>query len=265
MSNIQSKVRSVVRDLALNVLARGANPSKGIHLLNGHLLSKSDKLDSDFFDYQLKIISKKSTIVPFAEAVRLLNLKKTVNHSLIAFSYDDGFAECYSHIAPVLEKYDGYACFFICPNFIDGNKEYIKSFLTDKVHQKGFKKPMNWKQISELNSRGHTIGAHTMDHIRVSEIIDNKDLHYQIGGCKSVIESYTKIDCDYFAFTYGHFGRDFDINAVNIARKYYKNIFSAFNYEKYFCCNGFVLNRRHAEPFWNANHINYFISKSKTY
>jgi len=265
MNNFKSTIRYHLREIALDVLSIGVRPFKGIHLLNGHLLSKDEHLDANYFEDQLKIISKQSTIVPFTEAVQLLNSRKTINHSLVAFSYDDGFAECHSHIAPVLEKFNGYACFFICPNFIDGNKEYTELFLSEKVHQKFFKQPMNWLQIEDLTKRGHTIGAHTMDHIRVSEINNIEDIHYQIGGCKSVIESHTKVDCEYFAFTYGHLGRDFDINTVAIAKEYYNNVFSAFSWEKYFCCDDLVLNRRQAEPYWKAKHINYFISKHLNY
>lgn len=262
---MQAKTRSLLREIALDVLALGAKPSKGIHLLNGHILGKEENLDASFFDDQLKTISRKSTIVPFAEAVELLNSKKTVNHSLVAFSYDDGFAECYSHIAPVLEKFNGYAAFFVCPNFIDGDEKYVSTFLKDNVHQPLYKAPMNWTQVRELHNKGHVIGAHTMDHIRVSELIGNDELHYQIGACKGIIEKYIKANCNNFAFTYGHLGRDFSLRDIEIAENYYSNIFSAFEWNKYFCCDDRVMNRRQVEPYWKASHANYFISKKIKY
>lgn len=265
MDNIRTRIRSIAREQILDILGFFSRPSNGVHLLNGHILTHNEDLDASFFDDQLKVLTKQSTIIPFAEAVQILNSKKIINQSLIAFSFDDGFAECYTHIAPVLEKYNGHACFFICPNFIDGNEEYISTFLKHKVHQKIFKKPMNWQQIKELNNMGHIIGSHTMDHVRVSEIRDKADLHYQIGGCKQIIESYTNDKCDFFAFTYGNLGRDFNFNDVYVAKEYYSNVFSAFGWKKYFCCDGLVFNRRHAEPYWKADHINYFISKKLTF
>ena len=249
----------------LDILGFTANPSSGIHLLNSHLLSVDKDLDANFFDHQLKVLSKKSNIIPFEEAVDLIKRRKVMNHSLIAFSYDDGFVECYTHIAPVIEKYNGYACFFINPNFINGDKEYISNFLKKKVHLPAYKKPMNWNQISDLHRRGHLIGAHTMDHVRVSEISDIKLMHYQIGECKKEIKSAINVDCDYFAFTYGHPERDFNLNSVLIAENYYDNIFSASNWRNYFSYDEKVLNRRHCEPYWPANHINYFLSKHISY
>ncbi|WP_299183827.1 polysaccharide deacetylase family protein [uncultured Chryseobacterium sp.] len=240
-------------------------PSQGIHLLNSHLLTMQEDLDSSFFDDQLKALSKKSTIIPFAEAVELIRKKKSVNHSLIAFSYDDGFAECYTHIAPVLERYNGYAYFFVNPNFVNGDDEYVENFLINKVHLPLYKRPMNWQQIKELSIKGHTIGAHTMDHIRISELKDIPTIEYQIGHCKKEILERTGINCEDFAFPYGHIERDFDITSIEIAEKYYSNIFSASNWKNYLSYDGRVFNRRHCEPYWDPKHINYFLSKKKSY
>lgn len=259
------KVRSLGRGMVLNLLGSLAKPSVGVHLLNSHLLTIEEQLDPDFFDNQLKILSKQSTIIPFGEAVELIVKRKKINSSVIAFSYDDGFEDCYLHIAPVLEKYNGYGCFFINPNFINGDKEYILDFLRDKVHLPPYKKPMKWEQIAQLQKKGHIIGAHTMDHIRVSQIIEKQELEYQIGECKKEIEEHLAVACEYFAFTYGHIERDFNIYSVEIAEQYYKYIFSASNWRKYFSFEGRVLNRRHCEPYWKVSHLKYFLSKSLSY
>lgn len=262
MSRTKEKLRNFVRKKTLDLLGFRAVPSKGIHLLNSHVLTTEEDLNSNFFDYQLKTLSKKSTIIPFAEAVDLIQKKNFVNHSLIAFSYDDGFAECYSHIAPVLEKYNGFAGFFINPNFIDGDENYISNFLQKKVHLPAYKRPLKWTEIAELSKRGHIIGAHTMDHERITDLASEAEVHYQIGKCKEIISSRINKECNYFAFTYGHLERDFDRHSVQIAREYYKYIFSASNWRNYFSYDGQVFNRRHCEPFWNPSHINFFLSKS---
>ena len=261
MIKFKTNTRAFLKNITLDLLGFNVKPSSGIHLLNSHLISMNKEIDSNFFDDQLKILSKKSTIIPFVEGVELIKKKKIVSHSLIAFSYDDGLAECFTHIAPVIEKYNGYACFFINPNFINGDKDYVNNFLKEKVHLPTFKEPMHWNQISDLHKRGHIIGAHTMDHLRVSEIIDQNNLHFQIGNCKKEIKLAINVDCDYFAFSYGHPERDFNLSSVLIAESYYNNIFSASNWRKYFSYNGKVINRRHCEPYWKANHINYFLSK----
>ncbi len=265
MNKYKTNTRIFLRNLTLDFLGLNVKPSSGIHLLNSHLISMNKDIDSNFFDDQLKKLSKKSTIIPFAEGVEIIKKKKILHHSLIAFSYDDGLAECFTHIAPVIEKYNGYACFFINPNFIYGDTAYVNNFLRDKVHLPAYKEPMSWNQISDLYKRGHIIGAHTMDHIRVSEIYDIDTLHLQIGNCKKELKSAINVDCDFFAFPYGHPDRDFNISSVLVAKSYYNNVFSASNWRKYFSYNEKVLNRRHCEPYWKANHINYFLSKQISY
>jgi len=257
-------IRNALRSLTLTTLGSLSKPAKGIHLLNSHILAKQVILDSTFFDHQLKKLSK-STIVPFEEAVDLINNKASVKHSLVAFSYDDGFKECYTHIASVLEKYNGYACFFINPNFVNGDSQYVANFLSEKVHMPEYKSPMSWFQIKDLKARGHMIGAHTMDHIRISELTDKNDIKHQIGECQKVI--FEEIGCktEYFAFPYGHPNRDFGIDDVMIAKEFYNYIFSASNWKNYFSYDGLVYNRRHCEPYWKESHINYFLSKKIAY
>lgn len=258
-------LRKYARNIALDILGFYSSPSKGVHILNGHLLSLDNNLSSDFFYEQLKKLNKKSTIIPFNEGVELITKKKEFNHSLIAFSYDDGFEECFTHIAPVLEEFNGCACFFLNPNFIDGDIKYRENFLKNRVHLPNYKQPMNWNQINLLKDKGHIIGAHTMDHIKVSELHELKEIEFQIGDSKKRIEDKIGCNCDYFAFPYGHIERDFNINHVAIAEKHYKYIFSASNSGYYYSYDGRVLNRRHSEPYWKAKHTNYFISNKISY
>lgn len=262
---MNSKLRSISRDIVLGLLGRISKPSKGVHLLNSHFLSLKEDLDSDYFDDQLKQLSKYSTIIPFEEAVKLIEEKKEVKQSLLAFSYDDGYAECYSHIAPVLEKHNGQGCFFINPNFVDGDDKYIANFLKNNVHAPEYKEPLSWSEIEELSKRGHIIGAHTMDHIRATDPLYIDNLDYQIGTCKEKIEANIGNNCDYFAFTYGIHERDFNEHSISIAENYYKYIFGASNYTKYYSYDNRIFNRRHCEPYWKLSHINYFISKGIKY
>lgn len=270
MNKLKEKTKSILRDIKYHTLSVFVKPSPGVHLMNSHLLYSYlmptlENLNSDFFDHQLNVISKKSTIIPFVEAVEIIKSGKKSKYSLVAFSYDDGFAEQYSHIAPVLEKYNGYACFFVNPNFVNGDNEYVDSFLSNKVQLPFYRKPMNWSQIKNLHKRGHIIGAHTMDHSRISEIYDKEELDFQIGNCKKVIENHIKDKCNYFAFPYGRVEYDFNINSVMVAEKYYKNIFSASNANNYYSYDSRVLNRRHCEPYWKASRVTYFLSKKIEY
>lgn len=256
---LKDNIRKISRKIILDILGLFSTPKKGIHILNGHRISL-DNVDSCVFRSQLELLSKKVTFVRFEYAVNLIIKNVKVDKSLVAFSFDDGFDECYTKIAPILEEFGVNAAFFINPNFVDGDQVYIENF-TKNIVRTPNKKPMTWDEIIDLHKRGFIIGSHTLDHYNIND--DNIiELERQIGGCKKYIEDKLNISCDYFAFPFGrleHANR----KSIDIGLKYYKYVFSQSNYKNYFSFNGKVINRRHFEPDWPIRHVYYFLSCKK--
>lgn len=257
-------MRDLLRKHWLDCLGLFSRPAKGVHILNGHMLSRhsAGTLSVLSFYHQLKQLQKWVRFIPIEEAVRLIRDQYEPDSPLVAFTFDDGFEECYSALAPVLEEFGVNAAFFINPNFVEGDAKYIDEFTRQIVRTPG-KQPMRWNEIKELRRRGHVIGAHTMDHYMINTQ-DRQVLEYQIGKCKSVIEDQLDVSCEYFAFPYGrleHANR----GAVDMACRYYKYVFSQSDYKHYFSFGGRVINRRHFEPFWPVSHLYYFLSCEKTY
>ena len=253
-------MRSLVRNIILSSVGSTKSIGCGIHILNSHYISKNDS-DASVFHDLLNNINKTADFVTIQEAVKLIQNKQKINDKLIAFTFDDGFAECHSKIAPVLSDFNTNAAFFINPGFVDGDDKYIENFNKNVVHVD--KKPMNWEQIKELHNQGFVIGNHTYDHVRLVGL-SQSELEYQIRLSKSKIEEKLNSSCDYFAWTYGSYN-DIDDNALKIVAQEHKYNFSCDNYTKYFWNNQNFLNRRHIEGDWPLSHIKYFLSKGKEY
>ena len=253
-------LRTWLRARVLDVLGAFSTPQPGIHILNGHRIEKSD--DADAFRKMLTELSKTVTFIRIEDAVRMIIEHQCPSKPLIAFTFDDGFMENYDVFAPILEEFGTNALFFINPNYVDGNEEYIQNF-DDNVVMTPDKCPMRWNQICELSRRGHIIGAHTMDHYMVNSD-DKQILEYQINTCKEVIENHIGVPCDYFAFPYGKLTQANDLS-ISIACQKYKYVFSQSDYKHYYSFGGKVINRRHFEPFWPIAHVKYFLSCKKTY
>lgn len=256
-----SQCRSFVRARILDVLGYSATPANGVHILNGHRISLHNP-NPQIFGNILTLLSKEVSFIRFEEAVELIKQGKQVDSPLVAFSFDDGFEECYTMIAPILEEFKTNAAFFINPNFVSGDDAYIHDF-TENIVLTPDKRPMRWPQILELQKKGHIIGAHTLDHYMINTNSE-KDLDFQIGRCKTVIEEHTHESCNYFAFPYGRLEHA-SLASIEIALKYYPYVFSQSDYKKYYSFGGRVINRRHFEPDWPIKHINYFISHQKKY
>lgn len=268
MNNMYYKIRILVRACFLNVFGQFSKPSPYIHILNGHMVDWNHDNDKDGkrFAELLAGLHKSCDFVNIEDAVNMIMNHKNVNRCTIAFTFDDGWRDCYTQIAPQLEKYGVNAIFFINPGFADAadrnDDAYIENFTVNTTKSPG-KHPMTWTQIKELQQRGFLFGAHTIDHHCIND--DNiEELEHQIGDCRKVMEEKLGASCEYFAFPYGRLEHA-NPKSIDIACKHYRYVFSQSDYKHYFSYDGKVINRRHFEPFWPISHIKYFLSKRKSY
>ncbi len=253
-------MKNLIRNILLPTAGQFKSVANGIHILNSHYIGRND-LPKEVFYELLKKLSTQADFININDAVIAIKEKTHQNQKLIAFSFDDGFEECYTKIAPVLHNFNTNAAFFINPGFIDGDDNYRKNFTENIVHVN--KKPMTWKMIKDLHQQGFVIGNHTLDHVHLVGL-SNEQLQEQIIKSKIRIEERLNSSCDYFAWTYGR-NSDIDENALNHCLNSHKYVFGGDNYTKYFSFNNSVFNRRHIEGGWPLSHVKYFISKAKKY
>lgn len=260
------------RSLILSSVGSVARISNSVHIINGHTLSDRRKTtydcsDAEHFERILKVLSRSCDFVSLQEAVKLIENRVTIKRPKIAFTYDDGFDECYYFIAPILEKFGVRGTFFINPNFAtagsDNDKEYIQNFVSASVTNSAGRKPMTWAQIKELSSRGHLIGAHTMNHIRLNGV-NSEQLRREIIDCKDVIEKQLSQSCEHFAWPFGKLS-DISDEMINIACATYQYVYSQSDHVNYYSFNGRVLNRRHCEPWWPLSHIKFFLKDKRKF
>lgn len=260
-------IRQFVRNTFLSIMGSFKRPSACVHILNGHMVDWHHDNDEDGkrFEIQLKDLHKYCDFVNIEDAVRMIINHEKVTRPTVAFTFDDGWRDCYTQIAPQLEKYRVNAMFFINPNFVDAadnnDETYIEKFTVNTTKSPG-KRPMTWEQILDLHKRGFKFGAHTLDHYCIND--DNVvELERQIGDCRGVIEAKLGVPCDHFAFPYGRFDHA-NPKSIEIACKYYKYVYSQCDHKHFFSYGGMVINRRHFEPFWPVSHVFYFLSDKRS-
>lgn len=258
-------MREKLRDLFLRFMGSVKSPEPGVHIINSHFISP-DKVDvkKDTADYErfLSFLSKTCRFISVEEAASRINAGVIpTDEVLVAFTFDDGFEECYTVVAPLLEKFNTKGAFFINANYISSGDDYQKQFNDRTLTYT--KLPMTWEQVKELHNRGHLIGAHTLDHVDLTKLTE-EEIVFQLAENKKILEKYLNYDCEYFAWTFGRM-QFFSENILEVALNYHKYIFSATNYKQYFSFSGKVINRRHIEAFWPKSHIRYFLSSKKQY
>lgn len=258
MNKILHTVRQTARHAVLDVLGAMAKPAAGVHILNGH--RTQGEREPETFRQMLQALAQSARLARVEEAVALIEKGESVTEPVLAFTFDDGFMDCYDFFAPVLEEFGINGLFFINPNYVEGDENYIRHFNEEIVLTPG-KRPMRWAQIEELAARGHVIGAHTMDHYMINSD-DEATLAYQIEACKPIIEAHTQQPCEHFAIPFGKLTHA-NLTSVDIATRCYRYVYSQSDYKHYYSFDGRVINRRHFEPFWPLRHVRYFISCKK--
>jgi hypothetical protein len=151
----------------------------------------------------LASLTKTMTPISYSGAVDRC-IKGPIDRPYLAFSFDDGMKNCVD-ASRVLEEFGATACFFVCPNAIAGNvdDERVRQWVTfarDRLHLPPVEF-MTWNDLDGLRSRGHEIGNHTADHLRLSELPDPRQ---QIEhGLATLRLRYG--DVRHFAWPYGNF------------------------------------------------------------
>ncbi len=254
-------IKKYPRDIILRIFGSFSRFARGIYILNSHFVSRMNP-DYEMFCEFLKYLKNNCELIRIEDSVAMIKNGIEANDCLVSFTYDDGFKECHSIIAPALEEFKINAAFFIIGRFINGNDAFKEDFANSILEVRN-KKPMNWSEIKNLSDRGHIIGSHTLNHINMN-CSDFDLVNFQLSENKRLIEKYTSQPCEYFAFPFGQF-KHINNETLSIAEKYHKYIFSGTDHKHYCSYDGRVLNRRHIESEWPKSHIKFFLSVKRKY
>lgn len=119
------------------------------------------------------------------------------NEAYISITFDDSYDSQYD-AAAILESYGWRGTFYVPSGLISGEFED--------------RQLMDWSQIEDLQERGHEIGAHTLSHVRASDVPEDI-YNIEVLADKKILEE-KGISAESFAYPYGddiykHSGKNF--------------------------------------------------------
>jgi peptidoglycan/xylan/chitin deacetylase (PgdA/CDA1 family) len=127
--------------------------------------------------------------ISVADAVNLLqNGGSTKNCAVVTF--DDGYADFYTHAFPALNRYGFTATVFLPTGFIG----------TLPVQFKG-RECLTWSEVRELRKQGMYFGSHTVTHPQLSTL-DASAVKNEIVNSKQTIEDNLGEQVDSFAYPF---------------------------------------------------------------
>lgn len=125
----------------------------------------------------------------------------------VLLTFDDGCADNYDLVAPLLESQGLRGLFFVCPGFSGLGREASfklmerSSALFSEKNRDSRWQRMSQRQIVDLDKRGHGIGNHTMTHVPLARI-DHQEVVREISDGAALLECWLGHSCPFFAWTY---------------------------------------------------------------
>lgn len=135
-----------------------------VQFINIHHVFKDEE---NHLEILLETLSKDFEFISYSDAVSKI-LSSNIDKPYIVFTSDDGLKNNLK-AAEILGRYNAKACFFINPGLI-GEKDYSKiEQHCRQVLDFPIAEFLDWKDIELLQSGGHEIGGHTMNHINIAK------------------------------------------------------------------------------------------------
>jgi peptidoglycan/xylan/chitin deacetylase (PgdA/CDA1 family) len=136
-------------------------------------------------------------VVPLAALHANLEQQRPFAERTVAITFDDGFADNYTHAFPVLARHALPATIFLAAGFMDGDDLPV-------LRDRSGIKPLRWSEVDEMARHGVAFGAHTMTH-RSLPALDAADLRQEIEGSRDLIARRLSRDVDTFCYPRGQF------------------------------------------------------------
>jgi peptidoglycan/xylan/chitin deacetylase (PgdA/CDA1 family) len=187
-----------------------------ISVLNYHRIDNDledvNAVSPSNFERQMIFLKNNYEVISVKELIEII--QSGVNHKRwVVITFDDGYLDNYKNAAPILKKNQIPACFFISSGIVGSDKPFAHD-----IKRLGRQIPvMNWEHVRQLYEMGFEIGAHTINHVRLSQC-NFLTLQQEIVGSKETIENILNTEIKYFSHPHG-LQSDVSTEALNIIKQ----------------------------------------------
>ena len=208
----------------------GVKPSGSLRVLIYHdiPLGEQEKLA-----VQLRWLAREWRFVSADQYAAMVEGDEPIQGRNLLLTFDDGFISNRWVADAVLSPLGIRALFFVATDFIDfEDSDASRGFVTQRLwpgvglaNVPAHWRNMNWNDLRALLEDGHTIGAHTRSHARLSELKTEAELVAEIVASGDRLESELGVRIQHFAFPFGNLA-SFSPTALSVARRRFSFIHS---------------------------------------
>lgn len=175
------------------------NPFRPETKSKGRILAFHDVNDRSAFRKRMEWLKANFSIVSLDE------LLKNPDKNQLAITFDDGYQCWHSIVFPILKELEIPATFFVNSGLIGLEGDKMFNYFRKKCKRTESRlKAISKEELFEI-SQNHlfSIGGHTVDHIDLSESLENSEIEHQIIHDKQEIERLIEQEIHYFAYPFG--------------------------------------------------------------
>ncbi len=133
--------------------------------------------------------------------------KNNLPRSTVILTFDDGYANFYTNVYPVLCKYRLPATVFLTVQYTGTNSfyEWDRPLIAKKKEFEKEFRPLSWNQINEMKESGLiTFGSHSMSHPHLGRLPDDK-IVYELRESKRILEERLEQPILFFSYPGGSY------------------------------------------------------------
>ncbi len=203
--------------------------SPRLRVLSYHDISEADK---ELFERQLRWVMKSWDIVNPDVFAAMIDGEISVERDTLLLTFDDGTVSNLYVAERILKPLGIHALFFIVAKYaLLGESDDWRTFGAENIflNRNPDAIPDNFRNMSiedlmALLDAGHTIGAHTATHARLSTLSE-AGLQDEIVGGANLLEAHLGIPVRHFAYPFGDLD-SISAKAIHFARQRFKYVYT---------------------------------------
>lgn len=188
--------------------------------------------DEALLERQLQWVMKRWDIVSPAVFAAMVDGETPMERDAVLLTFDDGTVSNLHVAARVLQPMGIRALFFVVAQYaLLGEKDDWREFAATRIMlNRPNDVPENFRNMTVADLKwlvraGHTIGAHTATHARLSSL-SGEALREEIVGGGDVLEQHLAVPIQHFAYPFGDF-KSLSASAAQIARHRFRYVYTA--------------------------------------
>ena len=215
-----------------NILLRrvGAKSDARLRVLIYHDIAPNEQ---ERFAAQLRWLARSWSFVSPQRFAAMMRGDDPIKGANLLLTFDDGFASNLKVANEVLNPMGIKALFFVVSAFVDhadGDdcRDFITRHIWPGLHPGAVPvhwRNMTWPDLTWLLETGHTIGAHTRTHARLSELKHANELYAELIESADMLERKLGVKVEHFAYPFGNMD-SFSQEALAVAMQRFSFIYT---------------------------------------